>query len=259
MLSLLELYKSKEVNHISGFLDFMVNMDVAGICDGYRQLRDQDAPQRAKPYFVESHNGISGSGVTSNRDEEHLALAIFNESRANGGFKLPDGRLIDFIDYQTPLKAKRGDKGVGKVDLFGVIDKKYPTVVELKIQGVGSGKADSPLRALLEGLAYSAIIEKNISKITAEAVTKFGLQLVETQSKLVVLAPDKYWNKYLQSKKAGDWLPELVNISNQIRGELNIEIILLAMTDSDFEMGLDGNPARLMGNSELVLVESLVQ
>ena len=143
MSYLIELYKRKEVNQLSGLLDFMKNMDINGICNGYRQLRDIDAPQRVSPYFVESHNGISSSGATSTRREEHLALAIFNASRANKIFKLPDGRLIDFIDYQTPLKAKQEDKGVGKVDLFGIIDRKLPTVIELKIENVDGGQADS--------------------------------------------------------------------------------------------------------------------
>jgi len=254
---LIELYKRKEVNQISGFLDFMKNMDINGICDGYRQLRDIDAPQRMNPYFVKSHNGISSSGAASRRREEHLALAIFNASRANKKFHLPDGRLIDFIDYQTPLKAERGDKGVGKVDLFGIIDRKLPTVIELKIESVGVGKADSPLRALLEGLAYCAIIERNISTITKEAVINFDVQLSENPPTLVVLAPEEYWERYLQNKSAGDWIPELIRTSNQIMDELNVEIILLAMIDSGFEMGLDGTPARLTGNCDLVSVESM--
>jgi len=257
MSYLIELYKRKEVNQISRFLDFMKNMDIHKICDGYRQLRDIDAPQRMNPYFVESHNGISSSGAASTRREEHLALAIFNASRANNKFHLPDGRLIDFIDYQTPLKAEQGDKGVGKVDLFGVIDRNLPTVIELKIENVSGGQADSPLRALLEGLAYCAIIEKNISTITEEISIKFDIQLSETTPTLVVLAPEEYWKRFLQNKHAGDWMPELIKISNQFKDELSIEIILIAMTDSEFEMGLNGTPTKLIGNCDLVSVESI--
>ncbi|WP_167374275.1 hypothetical protein [Bathymodiolus platifrons methanotrophic gill symbiont] len=54
-----------------------------------------------------------------------------------------------------------------------MIDHKVPAVIELKIDSVNGGQADSPLRALLEGLAYCAIIEKNLVKISAEVASKF--------------------------------------------------------------------------------------
>ncbi|ORU94863.1 MAG: hypothetical protein A6F70_10125 [Cycloclasticus sp. symbiont of Bathymodiolus heckerae] len=171
-------------------------------------------------------------------------------------FKLPDGRVLEFIDYQMPLKAKQGDKGIGKVDLFGVIDHKVPAVIELKIDSANGGQADSPLRALLEGLAYCAIIEKNLAKITAEAFNKFNKKL-NRELTLVVLAPDEYWRRYLQNRSAGDWLPEIKKISRILKDELNIDILLLAMSDSEFDMGLEGMPAKLTGNCDLVSVETL--
>jgi len=256
MSYLIELYNRGELDQISGFLDFMKNMDMAEIYDGYRQLRDIDAPQRQNLYFVDSHNGISSSGSSSNRREEHLALALFNESRANKEFILPDGRLLEFIDYQTPLKAKQSDKGIGNVDLFGVIDNTVPAVIELKIEGIDGGRADSPLHALIEGLAYCAIIEKNLPKISDEASTKFNKHFNASKPTLIELAPDEYWKRYLLNKSAGHWLPEIINMSNKIKKELGIEIIFLAMADSEFEMGLDGQPAKLTGNCNLVSVES---
>ena len=54
-----------------------------------------------------------------------------------------------------------------------MIDHKVPAVIELKIDSVNGGQADSPLRALLEGLAYCAIIEKNLVKISAEVASQF--------------------------------------------------------------------------------------
>ena len=250
---LIELYKKEELNRISEFLDFMKNMDMSQLYDGYKQLRDIEAPKRQNPYFVDSHNGIASSGSSSTRREEHLALALFNGSRANKEFILPDGRLIDFIDYQTPLKAKQSDKGIGKVDLFGAIDSRHPAVVELKIKGANGSYADSPLHALLEGLAYCAIIEANISAISSEAKTKHDIQFSKGAPALVVLAPENY----LTHKVAGNWLPELLKMANQLSNTLDMEIMLLAMTDAGFEMGLDGASAKLTGDCHLVSVESL--
>lgn len=255
-ISLIELYKKKELNQISQFLQFMKNIDLNEIVDSYKQLRDEEAPQRENAYFVDTHNGITSSGSSSNRKEEHLAIALFNESRAKKVFKLPDGRVLEFIDYQTPLKAKQRDKGIGKVDLFGVLDNTIPTVIELKIEGQQGSQADTPLRALLEGLAYCAIIEKNLPKISIEASHKFNKRF-NKELALVVLAPDEYWKRYLQNKSAGKWFPEIKKLTEALKDALNIDIILLAMKDSEFKMGLDGTPAKLIGNCDLVLVETM--
>ena len=56
---------------------------------------------------------------------------------------------LKIIDYQTPLKARQADSRIGKIDLLGLVGDRL-TVIELK----AGGGSDSPLRALLEGLAY---------------------------------------------------------------------------------------------------------
>jgi len=252
-----DLYKKKELNQASHFFQFMKQMKMGEIIESYRQLRDEEAPQRKNAYFVDTHNGISSSGSSSNRNEEHLAIALFNASRDNKIFKLPDDRVLEFIDYQTPLKSKQNNKGIGKIDLFGLIDNKQPTVIELKIQSKRGGLADTPLRALLEGLAYCAIIEKNLQKISDEASIKFNKELNKKLT-LIILAPDEYWKSYINNKSAGDWFPEIKRISTAIKEELNIEIMILAMTDAKFNMRLKGAPAKLIGKCNLKLVETMV-
>jgi len=143
--SLIELYKQKDLNRASQFLHCMKNMEIRALVDSYKKLRDVEAPQRQNAYFVDTHNGVASGGAQSNRREEHLAIALFNESRANKRFNLPDGRDLEFIDYQTPLKDKQSDKGIGKVDLFAVIDNETPAIIELKVDGKNGSLADTPL------------------------------------------------------------------------------------------------------------------
>jgi hypothetical protein len=66
-------------------------------------------------------------------------------------------------------KERLGDKGIGKVDMFGVIDKTLPCVIELKVQTTHDSVSDTPLRAALEALAYCAVIEANSSDISLVA------------------------------------------------------------------------------------------
>jgi hypothetical protein len=202
------LYSDPEVNKISRFADIARGLDIEALCEAYIELVKR-APRRSlnrKQYFQTGHDGFPSGDENSNRREEHLALALFNQSNR---FDFPGGRNLNIIDYQTPLKSRRDDKGIGKIDLFGVIDDSIPAVIELKIHGIDKRKADTPLRALLEGLAYCAMVEANIANITDEVKSKFNLKITHTRSDLIVMAPNEYWHSYLGKPRAGDWLPSL--------------------------------------------------
>ena len=257
MLKLIDLYKQADVNQISGFATTAKNLDITGICEGYAALRSA-APQRfkrGKRYFIASHNGIPSSGELSNRREEHLAIAMYNALRSGKIFELPDSRHLEIMDYQTPLKATQSDLGIGKVDLFGVLDKTLPTVIELKIEGQNGSYSDTPLRALLEGLAYCAIVEANMSAITEEALSKFGLSLLVTRPILIVMAPEAYWRRYLENPSTGSWLPELLRIIEGLKVQLKLEIHMVALKGTELEMGLGGKRPVLHGNCKFVSVE----
>jgi len=165
---------------------------------------------------------------------------------------------LSILDYQTPLKARRDDKGIGKVDLFGAIDGSIPCVIELKVSTSNGRCSDTPLRAFLEALAYCAIIESNLADIAAEARDKFGIQLADGRPALCLIAPEDYWFAYLKHKKTGDWWPRLDALAHELKTLLGLETHFIALKDASFDMGLAGNPARLTGACVPVTVESLV-
>jgi hypothetical protein len=86
----------------------------------------------------------------TNRAEEYLAKQLYN---SHGNY---DGVGI-IIDYQTPLKNKRSNKGLGKIDLLSRNDSnKSIYILELK-------KADSNetmLRCVLEAYTYLKTVSK---------------------------------------------------------------------------------------------------
>lgn len=97
---------------------------------------------RKSSYKTEGHDGIYDPN--SNREEEKIAMQIFNQSKKFGAF--------DFIgsieDYQTPLKSTADNKA-GKIDLLS-FDGRIMRILELK-------KPDSKetmLRCVLEGFTY---------------------------------------------------------------------------------------------------------
>jgi hypothetical protein len=233
-------------------------LDSTELADAYQNVQEL-APNRhasGKKYFV-GHTGITSAGETSTRREEHLAVALWNAAQEKKPLTLPDGEELNLLDYQFPLKATQGDKGIGKVDLFGVIGGVRSCVIELKIHPAGNGRSDTPLRAFLEGLAYCAIIEANAADIALETQEKFGLRITMQRPALVVMAPAEYWAGYLDNKWAGDWWSALLELSSQLAASLGLETHFIALRNSDFLMGLDGQKPRLLGECSLVNVGDL--
>ena len=250
---LIDRLNNPAANHITKFaaLASVLVSDLEMLVHCYENLL-RVAPRRhdreGKRYFRASHAGVTGSGVSSNRREEHLAVALYNASRGGAAFALPDQRPIEIIDYQTPLKARRGDRRVGKVDLFAVVEGTLPCVIELK-----TAPRDTPLRALLEGLAYCAIVEANAADIASEVAERYVLSA--SRPTLVVMAPDDYWAWYLDHPRAGRWLSSIRDLISGLRGALGLEACLVALLDVEFEMGLGGQPARLIRSCRMASVD----
>jgi len=80
-----------------------------------------------------------------------LAVALAKEKR----LEIAGDRTIRILDYQVPLKAAQFDKGIGKIDLSGCGPDGRLEVIELKVGRSAGVVGETPLRALLEGLAYA--------------------------------------------------------------------------------------------------------
>jgi len=257
--SLIELFTKKPaINHISNFADCAGQLDILKLERSYMDLF-KEAPKRAergKDYFV-GHNGITSSGDDSNRSEEHLAVALFNATKNGKDFSLDDSQKLSFLDYQFPLKARQGDKGIGKVDLFCAIGNSIPAVAELKVPGKNGQLGDTPLKALLEGLAYCAIVEANIETIAREAKARFKMNLKTGKPDLIVIAPHEYWSNYLKKDAAGDWVTPLSKLAEKIKNRLKITTHFLSLRNWEFEMGLSGKPAELKSNCRIEPVKAL--
>jgi hypothetical protein len=256
---LLDLYKTRQANQVSGFCDFASELKLDDLIEGYRQLKS-GAPRRRYrnlKYFV-GHNGVTSSGTHSNRREEHLAVALWNQCQQSGPLQIECTGELLLLDYQLPLKARQGDKGIGKVDLFGVTDNSKPSVIELKIHSSNQGMADTPLRAFLEALAYCAIVEANLTDIAQEAFDQFGCEITESRPTLVVMATKEYWSAYLHHQKTGDWWLTLRGLADQLEASFDLESHFLVLRSADFSMGLVGQKPQMQGDCSLMNLADLV-
>lgn len=103
---------------------------------------------RKKPYISPARNGEFRTG--SNRIEEITAMKMFNKSRLGQEYEF----IGKIIDYQTPLKSKRGDVA-GKIDLLSY-NGDVLRILELK----KSDSVETMLRCVLEGYTYMMTVDK---------------------------------------------------------------------------------------------------
>ena len=134
-------------------------------------------PSRQKEFFPKHRNSIVRRTV-SNRHEEQLAKDLHRLET----LRLPDGGLLRILYYQCPLKSVRADKGVGKIDLIGCVNKQSLALVELKTKD----SKENPRIALLEIMKYGAIVRDNINAINCEITKKFDLELSEGVRLMIV-------------------------------------------------------------------------
>ena len=84
---LIDLYNAPAVNRIAEFAAVARDLDVRQLGRWYEDLV-RAAPrrhERGKRYLA-GRTGVTSSGPSSNRREEHLAVALYNASRAGAGF-----------------------------------------------------------------------------------------------------------------------------------------------------------------------------
>ncbi|RLA41019.1 MAG: hypothetical protein DRR06_16625, partial [Gammaproteobacteria bacterium] len=142
---------------------------------------------------------------------------------------------IRILDYQLPLKAKSDDASIGKVDLLALTSGDQLAVVELKYMPVGAtvSRADTPLRAFLEGLAYCAILEADLESLQREAEEKFERPIAKKVPALVLLANSDYWKLYREPKVAGEWMGEMDRLALLVKDKLGIPVSYLSLKISD--------------------------
>ena len=148
---------------MTGFAENIGKVSARKLCADFEADRGA-APSRGsrgKAYLELHRDGYPRSDGPSNRREEHLMMALFNA----GSLALPDGSQLRVVDYQTPLKARREDR-TGKIDGAGLLPDGSLCLMELKSPKNGNG--DSPFRALLESVAYAAVVEANREQFVRE-------------------------------------------------------------------------------------------
>ena len=244
MRPMARLREAREVTALSLFAGECDRLNGRELAEAYR-AEGVDAPRRwavGKPYRDLTRNGSPGTGDSTNRNEEHLAIAIFNAYRPpSDGIRLSDSRKLQILDYQMPLKARQTDAGVGKVDLFGLLSTGEACIIELK----AAGSRDTPLEAMIEVLGYAAIVEANLDCINQEVQALFGLSLIQTRPIVAVAGPTEYWRTFRVNPASRHWESAIAKLAKRVGDHVGIQVLFLDLGTAAFVQGLRGAPPRL--------------
>ena len=170
---------------------------IAGwLLDNIELFDDIEMISRKSNYKVKTHDGVI-KNEGSKREEEKIAMKLFNISKKEGKKFYIIGKILD---YQTPLKNKQGDEA-GKIDLLAYnkdSDTGILRILELK-------KADSDetmLRCVLEAYTYLKIADK------AKLLKDFGLP----EDTIVKACPFVFFDgaQYKEIQEGRKYLKELM-------------------------------------------------
>ena len=148
-------YKKEFVNYsgeTSDTKEYYTEIIAEWLLDNFYLFDTIKMISRESSYKVDSHNGII-KDENSNREEEKIAMELFDYSQNKGVTFDLIGKIID---YQTPLKNVQKDD-VGKIDLLAYNEKeKTLKILELK----RPDSKETMLRCVLEAYTYLKIADK---------------------------------------------------------------------------------------------------
>ena len=209
-------YKKEFVNYsgeTSDTKEYYTEIIAEWLLDNFYLFDTIKMISRESSYKVKTHDGKI-KDENSNREEEKIAMELFDYSQNKGVTFDIIGKIID---YQTPLKNVQKDD-VGKIDLLAYNEKeKTLRILELK-------KPDSKetmLRCVLEAYTYLKIADK------AKLLKDFGLP----EDTIVKACPFVFFEgeQYKKMQEGREHLEELIT-------KLGIEIIYLKEENEEYSI-----------------------
>ena len=249
---LIDLANDRSVKQATGFKQAAAELQGEKLAELYKQ-EIANAPRRAdagKKYFV-AFNSKLASSARLGRESEHASIALVAHCQSTGdGLRLPeDEGTLQLIHALVPLKSAQLDKergeddpnfGVDRIDMLGVGPGDRMAVVSVRFLAADAkrvGVGDTPLRALLEGLANCAIASANRDALQSEVTERGGAKMVDEPPILYVLGSKRYWElcRKREAQKGAVWIRELLRLAKEIERDIGVTVRYLGLN-------LQGNP-----------------
>ena len=209
-------YKKEFVNYsgeTSDTKEYYTEIIAEWLLDNFYLFDTIKMISRESSYNVKTHDGKI-KDEKSNREEEKIAMELFDYSQNKGVTFDIIGKIID---YQTPLKNVQKDD-VGKIDLLAYNEnEKTLRILELK----RPDSKETMLRCVLEAYTYLKIVDK------AKLLKDFGLP----EDTIVKACPFVFYGKeqYREMQQDREHLKDLIE-------KLGIEVIYLEEENGEYSI-----------------------
>ncbi|MBM4381932.1 MAG: hypothetical protein FJ091_01060 [Deltaproteobacteria bacterium] len=262
---LLERAQSAEVRNAKGFKAVAAAMTGESVAADWAAERD-GAPRRAesgRKHLVAANKKLAAERKPA-RDSEHLALALVTRASEGGAaLELPEGGAFTALHAGAVLKSAQPDPAAGTedsnwgaepIDLLGVGADGRITVAVVRWLAPSATRVqtgDTPLRALLDGLAWTAGVEANRESLTAELAEKTSTAISAAPPALLLIGSYRWWelSRKREAQKGAAWIKELERLAREIGAKLDIPIRYLTLrTPGDPGFSHDTGAPRLDGD-----------
>lgn len=242
---LVELSRDPEVCKAAGFRS--VATELTGEALGARYAQElAAAPHRhaaGKKYLV-AYNSRLAASRKPRRDSEHVSLALAEYCRRTGqALALPDDAgSVEFVHAQIPVKSAAADKSRGAddpnaglipIDLLGLGPENRMLVARVKYVAPSAGRTgtgETPLRALLEGLASTAVAAANRAELSEEVAERTGRSFADAPPLLALVGSVRYWElcRRREAQKGAAWIQQLERLAREIQESFGVGVLYLA-------------------------------
>jgi hypothetical protein len=143
-----------------------------------------------------------------------------------------------------PVDPARGgddpNAGAARIDLLGLGPDDRLAVATLRFLAPSAGRVgtgDTPLRALLEGLAATAVAAANREALAAELAARTDRAVADAPPALIVLGSPRYWElcRKREAQRGAAWIREVERLAGEIEAALGVPVLLLSLR-------LEGDP-----------------
>ena len=242
---LLERAASAEVRNAKGFRAVAASMTGESVAVEWAAEREA-APRRAasgRKHLVAANSKLAAERKAA-RDSEHLALALATRTREGGvPLQLPGGGTFAALHAGVALKSAQPDPALGAddpnwgaeaVDLVGVGPDGRLAVAVVRWLAPSATRVptgDTPLRALLEGLAFAAGLEANRESLVAELAEISGDAVSAAPPAVLLIGSLRWWelSRKREAQKGAAWIRELERLAREIEAKLDIPVRFITL------------------------------
>ena len=211
------------------------------------EVERDGAPRRSdakKKHLVQPNQRLAAERHPD-RDGEHAAIALVAR-REKGGepLRLPeDEGFFDPLHAGVVLKAAPADPkagaddpnfGIDRIDLVGIGPGDRLALVLTRYVAPSStrvGTGETPLRALLEGLAHTAVAVANREALAAEIEARAGKKVSDAPPYLFLLGSPRYWElcRKREAQRGAAWIQQMERLAKEIEEKLGVSVRYLAL------------------------------